>query len=126
MRGTVGWVMARFEESTDFAALSASTRTNYKYCAKAARDYHTQNGRGPSLDTLYVDRLRLPVIQGVIETLACRPIRRRRTIFCVTFIDCSGGACGMVTVEPIPRPVPSRFECGHAVACPPAWRMTPC
>jgi hypothetical protein len=69
-RGTVGWVMARFEESTDFAALSASTRKNYKYCGKAARDYHTQNGRGPSLDTLYVDRLRLPVIQGVIETMA--------------------------------------------------------
>ena len=70
VRGTVGWVMARFEESTDFAALAASTRENYRYLATIVRRFHTQNGRGPSLDTLYVDRLRLPVIQRVIETLA--------------------------------------------------------
>ena len=70
VRGTLGWVMARFEESTDFTALSASTRANYRYCAKVACDFHTHHGRGPSLDALYVDRLRLPVIQGVIETIA--------------------------------------------------------
>jgi hypothetical protein len=70
VRGTVGWVMARFEESTDFAALAASTQENYRYLATIALRFHTQNGRGPSLDTLYVDRLRLPVIQGVVETLA--------------------------------------------------------
>ena len=70
IRGTVGWVMARFEESTDFAALAASTRNNYRYLANIVRRFHTQNGRGPSLDTLYIDRLRLPVIQRVIETIA--------------------------------------------------------
>jgi hypothetical protein len=70
VRGTVGWVMARFEESTDFAALAESTRRLYRYCAKAAQDYHIHNGRGASLDTLFVDRLRLPVIQRVIETIA--------------------------------------------------------
>lgn len=70
VRGTVGWVMARLEESTDFAALAASTRNNYRYLASILRRFHTQNGRGPSLDTLYVDRLRLPVIQRVIETIA--------------------------------------------------------
>jgi hypothetical protein len=70
VRGTVGWVMARFEESTDFAALAESTRRLYRYCAKVAQEYHIHNGRGASLDTLFVDRLRLPVIQGVIETIA--------------------------------------------------------
>jgi hypothetical protein len=70
VRGTVGWVMARFDESTDFAALAESTRRLYRYCAKVAQDYHMHNGRGASLDTLFVDRLRLPVIQRVIETIA--------------------------------------------------------
>ena len=70
VRGTVGWVMARFEESTDFAALAESTRRLYRYCAKVAQEYHIHNGRGASLDTLFVDRLRLPVIQRVIETIA--------------------------------------------------------
>ena len=69
-RGSVGWVMARFEESTDFAALAESTRRLYRYCAKVAQEYHMHNGRGASLDTLVVDRLRLPVIQRVIETIA--------------------------------------------------------
>src|SRR5688572_10113637 len=70
VRGTVGWVMSRFEESTDFAALAESTRRLYRYCAKVAQEYHIHNGRGASLDTLVVDRLRLPVIQRVIETIA--------------------------------------------------------
>jgi hypothetical protein len=39
--------MARFEESTDFAALAASTQENYRYLAKIVRRFHTQNGRGP-------------------------------------------------------------------------------
>lgn len=38
-RGTVGWVMARFEESTEYSALSAGTRKNYRYCVKSATDY---------------------------------------------------------------------------------------
>ena len=70
LRGTVGWVMARFEESADFAALAESTRRLYRYCAKVVQEYHLHNGRGASLDTLFVDRLRLPVIQRVIETIA--------------------------------------------------------
>jgi site-specific recombinase XerD len=69
IRGSLGWIIARFEESLEFAELSVSTRANYAYCAKVAREYKTQSGRGPSLDTLYVDRLRLPVIQQVIETI---------------------------------------------------------
>jgi site-specific recombinase XerD len=69
IRGSLGWVMARFAESPEFAELSASTQANYTYCANVARAYQTQNARGPSLDTLYVDRLRLPAIQHVIETI---------------------------------------------------------
>lgn len=69
-RGTIGWVIARFEESTEFAALSQDTRSDYLYCAKTARAYKTAKGQGPTLDTLYVDRLSLPSIQGVIEAIA--------------------------------------------------------
>ncbi|HEY5759017.1 MAG TPA: hypothetical protein VIU34_24495 [Steroidobacter sp.] len=69
-RGTVGWVIARFEESTEFAALSEDTRSDYLYCAKKARAYKTATGQGPTLDTLHVDRLSLPSIQGVIEAIA--------------------------------------------------------
>lgn len=69
IRGSLGWVMARFAESPEFAELSPSTQANYTYCANVARAYKTQNARGPSLDTLYVDRLRLPAIQHVIETI---------------------------------------------------------
>lgn len=70
VRGTVGWVIARFEESTEFAALSLDTRTDYGYCANVAREYKTDKGRGPTLDKLYVDRLSLPSIQGVVEAIA--------------------------------------------------------
>lgn len=69
-RGTIGWVIARFEESTEFAALSAGTRKDYGYCAKVAKKYKTEKGKGPPLDTLYVDRLSLPAIQAIIETIA--------------------------------------------------------
>ena len=69
-RGTIGWVIARFEESTEFAALSKDTRRGYHYCAKVAREYKTAKGQGPTLDTLYVDRLTLPAIQGLIEAIA--------------------------------------------------------
>lgn len=68
-RGTVGWVMMRFQGSTDFAALAENTRRLHRYCATVAQGYHIHNGRGASLDTLFVDRLRLPVIQRVIETI---------------------------------------------------------
>lgn len=70
VRGMVGWVIARYQESADFAALAESTRRLYRYCATVAQGYHIHNGRGASLDTLFVDRLRLPVIQRVVETIA--------------------------------------------------------
>jgi hypothetical protein len=70
VRGTIGYVSARFEDSTDFAAKSADTRRDYRYCAKVAREFKTDRGKGPTLDKLHVDRLSLPAIQAVIETIA--------------------------------------------------------
>jgi len=69
-RGTIGYVSARFEDSTEFAEKSASTRRDYKYCANVAREFKTDRGKGPTLDKLHVDRLSLPAIQAVIEALA--------------------------------------------------------
>ena len=69
-RGTIGYVAARFEESTEFAEKSADTRKDYKYCAKVAREFKTDKGKGPTLDKLHVDRLSLPAIQAVIESIA--------------------------------------------------------
>lgn len=67
-RGTVGHVITKFEESTEFEALAASTREDYEYCAKTTRSFKTK--QGPTLDTLQVDRLSLPSIQSVIEKIA--------------------------------------------------------
>jgi site-specific recombinase XerD len=69
-RGTIGYVSARFEESTEFAEKSAATRKDYTYCAQVARDFKTEKGKGPTLDQLYVDRLSLPAVQSIIETIA--------------------------------------------------------
>jgi hypothetical protein len=69
-RGTIGYVAARFDESTEFAEKSEGTRKDYKYCVQVAREYKTDKGRGPTLDELYVDRLNLPAIQAVIEMIA--------------------------------------------------------
>lgn len=68
LRGTVGFVIAQFEKSTEFRALSAGTRRDYKYCAKVARGYITKSGA--TLDTLAVDRLTLPVMQKLNEAIA--------------------------------------------------------
>lgn len=70
IRGTIGFVSARFEESTEFAEKSADTRKDYRYCAEVARRFKTDGGKGPTFDQLHVDRLRLPAIQGVIEKIA--------------------------------------------------------
>jgi site-specific recombinase XerD len=69
-RGTIGYVHARYEESTDFTEKSEGTRRGYQYCARVTRRFITDKGKGPSLDTLYVDRLSLPAIQAIIETIA--------------------------------------------------------
>lgn len=69
-RGTIGYVNAQYEESTDFTEKSPGTRRGYQYCARVTRKLKTNKGNGPSLDTLYVDRLSLPVIQAIIEAIA--------------------------------------------------------
>lgn len=61
---------ARYEESTDFTEKSPGTRRGYQYCARVRREFITDKGKGPSLDTLYVDRLSLPAIQVIVETIA--------------------------------------------------------
>jgi site-specific recombinase XerD len=63
-------VIAQFEQSTEFAEKSKDTRRDYAYCARTVREYRTNDGKGPTLDTLYVDRLSLPAIQRLIESIA--------------------------------------------------------
>lgn len=66
-RGTIAHAAKQFEESTDFAALSANTKRDYIYCAGVARKYETKVG---PLSSLQIDRLTLPFIQGVVEKIA--------------------------------------------------------
>lgn len=67
-RGTIGYVMAQFEDSTEFAGLAEGTRKHYRKCAKVVRSFKTK--LGCTLDALHVDRLELPAIQRVVETIA--------------------------------------------------------
>src|SRR5688572_11979897 len=60
-RGTLGYVIAQFEQSTEYAALSAATQRDYNWCAQIARDFKTK--LGCTLDALQVDRLTTPTIQ---------------------------------------------------------------
>ena len=69
-RGTISYVSARYWESTEFAEKCAATRKTYKYSAKVASEFKTDKGKGPALDQLYIDRLSLPVIQAIVETIA--------------------------------------------------------
>jgi len=67
-RGTIGYVIAQFEKSSEFRALYANSRRDYKYCAKVAKGYVTKSGA--TLDTLVVDRLSLPLMQKLNEAIA--------------------------------------------------------
>jgi len=67
-RGTIGYVIGKFEESTEFDALSPGTRDHYRKQAKVVRKYKTK--LGVTLDALYVDKLELPAIQAIIELIA--------------------------------------------------------
>lgn len=67
-RGTVGYVIKQFKESTEFSALSLSTRKDYDYCADVAEEYITKSKQ--PLTAMHVDRLTTPAIQKVNETIA--------------------------------------------------------
>lgn len=67
-RGTIGYLISQFEDSTEFAELSVNTQQAYRQCAKAVRTFRTK--LGCTLDALQVDRLGKPVIQAVVETIA--------------------------------------------------------
>ncbi len=67
-RGTVGYVMDRFHESTKFAELSAGTRKGYEHQRQVVRTYKT--GLGLTLDKLAVSRLSVPAIQRIVELIA--------------------------------------------------------
>lgn len=68
VRGTIGYVIEQFKKSTEFAALSPNSRRDYNYCARVAQSFATKTGA--TLDKLYVDRLTLPVLQKLNETIA--------------------------------------------------------
>lgn len=67
-RGTIGFVIEKFEASTDFAALAPITQKDYRGYAKGIRSYKTK--LGCTLDKLRVDEIRLPLIQRLIESIA--------------------------------------------------------
>lgn len=67
-RGTIGYVIEHFHKSTDFAALSERTQLDYGKYAKGIRKFKTK--LGCTLDALHVDRMELPTIQRIIETIA--------------------------------------------------------
>lgn len=67
-RGTIGYVIEKFEQSTEFAGLAKRTQTDYQNYAKGIRKFKTK--LGCTLDTLQVDRLELPAVQRVIESIA--------------------------------------------------------
>lgn len=67
-RGTIGYVMAQFEASTEFAALSPRTQLDYQKYAKGIRAFKTK--LGCMLSALYVDRIELPTIQRIVEVIA--------------------------------------------------------
>jgi site-specific recombinase XerD len=68
VRGTVAYVIKQFQESTEYAALSANTRKDYNYCADVAAEYITKSGQ--PLTDMQVDRLTTPATQKVNETLS--------------------------------------------------------
>lgn len=67
-KGTVGYVMARFEESTTFTGLAAGTQKGYRHQRKLVESYRTN--LGVTLDQLAVARLGPAAIQRVVESIA--------------------------------------------------------
>jgi integrase len=65
--GTLGWLLSKFHASQQFAELAESTRTDYGYCAKAARAYKTRWGQ---LSDLPLASITTPALQVVVDKLA--------------------------------------------------------
>lgn len=67
-RGTIGFVMAQFRSSTEYAKLAKTTRDDYDYCEKEVRKIKTR--LGVTFDQLVIDRLETPVFQRLNENIA--------------------------------------------------------
>lgn len=67
-RGTIDWIGEQFRESTEYAALSLSTRRDYRVHSKVLTDYPTR--LGIHFGQLRVDQLTPPVIQQLVEQIA--------------------------------------------------------
>jgi hypothetical protein len=67
-RGTIGYVITQFHESSEFAALTPDTQKQYQESAEVVRSFRTK--LGCTLDALEVSRIDTPVIQAVIEVIA--------------------------------------------------------
>ena len=68
VRGTIGYVITQFHESTEFAELTPDTQRQYKESAEVVRSFRTK--LRCTLDALEVRRIETPVIQAVIEVIA--------------------------------------------------------
>lgn len=68
IRGTLGYVCDRFEESSEFKELSAGTQKGYRECATEAKGFVLSDGS--LLGDVPVAKLRVPAIQRVVEVLA--------------------------------------------------------
>jgi len=68
LRGTVGFVLERFHDSTEFNALADGTKKGYDHQHRLVKQYRTN--LGSTLDTLLVARLTPASIQRIIEAIA--------------------------------------------------------
>lgn len=68
IHGTLDYLVNTFKRSSEYAELSAKSRTGYDYCANRATNYLLRDGR--RLGTQRIEHLSVPVVQRIIETLA--------------------------------------------------------
>lgn len=67
-RGTVGFVIEHYLQSTDYKGLAPRTQVDYSRQADITRNY--KSAMGLTLDKLQVARLTPPVIQRIVEKIA--------------------------------------------------------
>ena len=67
-RGTLEYLVAAFMQSTEYKQLARGSRADYDHHAKVSCNYMLKDGS--SVGRLQVDRMSVPLVQRLIETLA--------------------------------------------------------
>jgi len=68
VRGTLSYLRTAFEASTEFAALSADSKRDYRWCGDVASTYVLKDGS--ALGQVQISRMNVPLVQRLVETLA--------------------------------------------------------